>query len=140
VKLIPGCVYCWSWAQICWWSWLHQIMSAISLVLCSNNNYPGVHFTNVSYTAFSQKHKKTLLTWLFELLGSASIKAACKHVGEIDPWWANGISECLWRHLWMTLLEWISTAMQHSNMWLLSREKLTLFVLIREQWSTRYNN
>jgi len=34
----------------------------------------------------SQKRKKTLMTWLsFALLGSASVKAPRKHVGEIDP-------------------------------------------------------
>jgi len=26
------------------------------------------------------------LTVFFTLLGSASVKSACKHVGEIDPW------------------------------------------------------
>jgi len=50
---------------------------------------PGVNFINVLQAAFytrrSQKCKKLLdLTVFFALLGSACIKAACKHIGEID--------------------------------------------------------
>ncbi len=50
----------------------------------------GVNFTNILQTAFayksSQKHKKTDgLTVFFALLGSALVKAAHKHVGEIAP-------------------------------------------------------
>jgi len=42
------------------------------------------HFTRSFYTQRSQKHKKTLTTWLsFLLLGSAPVKAVCKHVGKI---------------------------------------------------------
>ena len=52
---------------------------------------PGVNFINLFtcsfYTPRPQKCKKLLeLPVFFALLGSASVKAACKHVGEIDPW------------------------------------------------------
>ncbi len=52
---------------------------------------PEVYFTNVLQAAFIQKIPKSQkdttddLTVFFALLGSALIKAAQKHVGEIDP-------------------------------------------------------
>ena len=43
-------------------------------------------FTPSLYTCRSQKCKKdSQLKQLFELLGSAGVKAACKHIDEIDP-------------------------------------------------------
>ena len=43
-------------------------------------------FTRSFYTHRSQKRKRLLeLTVFFALLGSAGVKAACKHVDEIDP-------------------------------------------------------
>ena len=44
------------------------------------------HFTRSFYTHRSQKRKKnSQLKQLVALLGSASVKAACKHFDEIDP-------------------------------------------------------
>ena len=50
----------------------------------------GVDFTNVLQAAFSradpQKHQKaSQVKKLFALSESACVKAACKHVDEIDP-------------------------------------------------------
>ena len=50
----------------------------------------GVNFINMFMGSFyarrSRKHKKLLeLTVFFSLLGSAHVKAACKHNDEIDP-------------------------------------------------------
>ena len=48
------------------------------------------HFTSGFYASRSQKHNKdSQLKQLFALLGSAGIKAVCKHVDEIDPWGAQ---------------------------------------------------
>ncbi len=51
---------------------------------------PGIDFTNILWATF--KHKDPITTkrhWccncLFTLLGSASVKGACRHAGEIDP-------------------------------------------------------
>ena len=51
---------------------------------------PGANFTNILRSAFyarrSQKCKKdSQLKQLFVYLGSAGVKAACKHIDEIDP-------------------------------------------------------
>ena len=42
-------------------------------------------FTSSFYTRRSQKHKNSQVKQLFALSGSALVKAACNHVGEIDP-------------------------------------------------------
>jgi len=49
---------------------------------------PGVNFTNVLWVAFALEDakRKIIHQSLFSLLGSARIKAACKHVVEIDLW------------------------------------------------------
>jgi len=52
---------------------------------------PGVNFTNIIWAAFTPVDPKSTirhwcLDWIFSLLGFARVKAACKHVGEIDPW------------------------------------------------------
>jgi hypothetical protein len=49
------------------------------------------HFINVLRAAFACTVPKSTKRHfrpdcLFALLGSACVKAACKHVGEIDPW------------------------------------------------------
>ena len=51
---------------------------------------PGVNFTNVLRATFMcadpKSAKKTVKSkQLFALSGSASVKAACKHIDEIDP-------------------------------------------------------
>ena len=66
------------------------------------------HSTSSFYARSDPKSaKKTVkLSSFFALLGSARIKAASKHVGEIDPWWTN----CVWmfRHSVSSLEEpWI---------------------------------
>ncbi len=49
------------------------------------------HFMSSFYTQRSQKHKDTDdLNIFFKLLGSAHVKAVCKHIGEIDlRWWSR---------------------------------------------------
>ena len=50
----------------------------------------GVNFTNILRAAFTCADPESTikllnLTVFFALLGSAQVKAACKHVDEIDP-------------------------------------------------------
>ena len=51
---------------------------------------PGVNFTNILLTAFTRTDPKSAkkdsqVKQLFVALGSACVKAVCKHVDEIDP-------------------------------------------------------
>jgi len=60
---------------------------------------PGVDFTKVLQAPFRHvdpKHakKQSSHLCLFVLLGSKCIKAACKHVGEIDPWLGTTDIKC----------------------------------------------
>ena len=52
-------------------------------------NASGVNFTNILPAAFTNADPKSAkdsqLKQLFGLLGSVCVKAACKHVNEIDP-------------------------------------------------------
>ena len=49
------------------------------------------HFMSSFYARKSQKCKKdSQLKQFFALSGSVGVKAACKHVDEIDPWWIRG--------------------------------------------------
>ncbi len=59
-----------------------QIMAGLSL--------PEVNFTNILWALFTCEEPKSTerhewLDYLFALLGSACIKAARKHIGEMDP-------------------------------------------------------
>jgi len=48
------------------------------------------HFTSSFYAHISQKRKKDSQNkQLFALSEAACVKAACKHVGEIDPWFCK---------------------------------------------------
>ena len=63
-------------------------MYAISIL---NRNSPGVNFTNIFNAAFMRTDPKSTkkdsqLKWPFLLSGSVGVKAAPKHVDEIDPW------------------------------------------------------
>ena len=54
------------------------------------SNKPGINFTIILQAAFTHADPKSAkkdsqVKQLFALLGSASVKAACKHVDEIDP-------------------------------------------------------
>jgi len=51
------------------------------------------HYTSSFCVSRSQKCKRHLwLDCLFALLESSQVKAACKHVGEIDLWWQRRIN------------------------------------------------
>jgi len=51
----------------------------------------GVNFINVLHTAFTHKDPKSVKRWqldlILTLLGATGVKAACKYVDEIGPWW-----------------------------------------------------
>jgi len=63
------------------------------------------HFPSSFYACRSQRCKKHWwLDCLFALLGSVGIKAAHKHVGEIDPWFTQLLEGLLIFCIWCTCL------------------------------------
>jgi hypothetical protein len=67
-----------------------------------------VDFTNILQAAFMGTDPKSTkrhwrLDWIFALLGSAQVKAACKHVCKIDTWYERAPTG-VFRRDWVQLL------------------------------------
>ena len=54
--------------------------------ICGKFCFPRVNFTNLLREQIPIAQKDSQVKQLFALSGSIRAKAACKHVGEIDPW------------------------------------------------------
>ena len=56
-------------------------------------------YAHLLHAKIPKVQKDSQVRQLFAVLGSVYVKAAHKHVGEIDPWWVNigSVSPTLWK-------------------------------------------